>query len=229
MRKKKINKVNATYRHPVPLLFIFLWMSATSFSLGLSEKRNHRRPVYVFWHGLAAFFFSSVRSSNGDENPLRGKYGGTGAALWDVFSFFRPKYSSDHMTTTHTTGTRVGIHTCACSRVKGSLREHERACALNAWRAIRLILPSSHPSPPTFLQPILLPISPLAKWLHFHGAPGMWRFLPLLLPSLGLRWKTTSPLSSAISLDLSFDNLQHWWFIGSIVLLYSSEKGKKSR
>lgn len=142
-------------------------MSAISFRLGLSEKRNHRRPVYVFWHGLAAFFFSSVRWSNGDENPLRGKYGGTGAALWDVFSFLRPKYSSDHMTTTHTTGTRVGIHTCACSRVKGSLREHERVCALNAWRAIPLILASSHPSPPTFLQPILLPISPLAKWLHF--------------------------------------------------------------
>lgn len=113
--------------------------------------------------------------------------------------------------TTHTTGTRVGIHTCACSRVKGSLREQERACALNAWRAIPLIL---------HLAIHLLP--PSCNPSYFQSPPSLNGFilwssrnvevLPLLLPSLGLRWKTISPLSSANSLAPSFDNLQHWWF-----------------
>lgn len=132
--------------------------------------------------------------------------------------------------TTHTTGTRVGIHTCACSRVKGSLREHERACALNAWRAIPLILAFSHPSPPTFLQPILLPISPLAKWLHFME----------LQECGGFCHCCCLPLGYAGKLALLFLLLTLWLLPliiystgdlkGSIMLLYSSEMGgKKSR
>lgn len=39
--------------------------------------------------------------------------------------------------------------------------------------------------------------------------------------------ETTSPLSSAIYLAPSFDNLQHWRFIGSIMLIYSSALGGK--
>ena len=41
-----------------------------------------------------------------------------------------------------------------------------RMRVLNSWRAIPLILPSSHPSPPTSLSS-LQPISPPSKWLHF--------------------------------------------------------------
>lgn len=88
---------------------------------------------------------------------------------WGSFlGFFLVKYSKDMNTYRcwHKCG-HTCLHVCMC---QGHLvGVYERMCVLNAWRAIPLILPSTHPSPPTSLsslQPISFPISP-SKWLHF--------------------------------------------------------------
>lgn len=134
-------------------------MSAIFFRLGLSEKKSPQASLGLLRHGLAAFLFfsSSVRWTNGDKNPLRGKYERTGAAFQDLCVFFFSDQNSVAGTRQQCTAdTCVGIHTCACPRVKGTLGEHERTCALNAWWAIPLILPSihllPHPCSPSYFQ-----------------------------------------------------------------------------
>lgn len=140
-----------------------------------------------------------------------------------VFSIFGPKHSSGHATMQHWS-TRGHTY---LRMSKGTLREHERTCALNAWWAIPLILPSIYLLPPPY------------SLSYFQYSPSRNGFILLssrnmqvFAAAVAFLWatlQTNSPLSAGISLAPSFDNLQHWQFIGSILLLYSSSLGKKSR